>query len=52
MKTKFYVYQNNKLKATFLMDNESTEEDILEYFDKAKMLFGNDIKIRLSTVEK
>lgn len=46
-KTTFFVYKNHKVVATFQLDDETTEEEILNYFQAAHLLHGDDIVFKI-----
>jgi hypothetical protein len=46
-KTTFFVYKNRIVVATFQLDDEVTEEEILGHFQAAHLLYGDDIKFKI-----
>lgn len=46
-KTTFFVYKNHKVVATFRVDNDATEEEILDYFQAAHLLYGDDAVFKI-----
>lgn len=46
-KTTFFVYKNHKVVATFQLDDEATEEEILNYFQAAHLLHGDDVVFKI-----
>lgn len=46
-KTTFFVYKNHKVVATFQLDDEATEEEILNYFQATHLLHGDDVVFKI-----
>ena len=46
-KTTFFVYKNHKVVATFQLGDEATEEEILNYFQAAHLLHGDDLVFKI-----
>ena len=46
-KTTFFIYKNYKLVATFDVNNDATEEELLNYFQVEHLLNGDDIVFKI-----
>jgi hypothetical protein len=46
-KTTFFVYKNHKVVATFQLDDEVTEEEILNHLQAAHLLYGDNIVFKI-----